>query len=192
MTYKQKLRETTIPTWIIQHIEEISMYDGWDIANGYELLFVERFTKDNDFASTLYEGGIEGVAQDENVQDDNNAYDNSNTDEYPDYPTGISLQTAAACGEIAWFPLPENPVELPGVPTPENPVEILGVAPPEKEVDENVATPLLPSDYGSDNGSDDKGEDTDRSTQQCQIFTHPEAIPQTVSKVYNIRPRKQT
>ena len=48
---------------------------------------------------------------------------------------------------------------------PENSVEIPGVDPPENGVDNDVVTPLLPSEYDIDNKYDEKGEGTDTSTQ---------------------------
>ena len=37
--------------------------------NGCEPLFVDLFVNDDAFATALYEGGITGVAQDDNVED---------------------------------------------------------------------------------------------------------------------------
>ena len=56
-------------------------------------------------------------------------------------------------------------MELPGVVPPGNPVELPGVPPLENEVNE-VVTPLLPSNYDSNNDYDDKDEDTDTSIKQ--------------------------
>ena len=100
------------------------MWDGWDISDGNELLFVERFANENYFAAALHEGGIAGVVQDDNDTD----YENRNTNEDPDKPPGIVLDPASARGKIARFS-PENPVELPVFSTSKNPVELLGLAP---------------------------------------------------------------
>ena len=78
VTRKQKILETPMPTWVIQHVEEISINGGQDIAKDNEQLFVDQFSKNNDFAAALHEGGIKGVAQDDDDQNDN---DDSNTDE---------------------------------------------------------------------------------------------------------------
>ena len=125
-------------------------------------------------------------------QDNDNDDDNSNTNEYPDNPPGICLEPAAARGKCSGVTPLENPVELPGVAPPENTVELPGVTPPENEVYENVVPPLLTSDYDSDDDSDGKDEDTYTSTQQRRRVIHPEAIPPTVSNLYNNRPWKQT
>ena len=143
VTHNQKIRENPIPTWAIQHVEAFAVRDGQDIVNGDEPLFIYQFANKNYFTATFHEGGIAGVAQDEDEKDyDDGNYD-TNTDENPYDPPGIALETAAACSKIA------------GVPTPENTVELPGVAPPENEVDDDVVPPLFTSDYDSDNDSDD-------------------------------------
>ena len=58
VTRKQKIIEIPIPTWVIQHVEARAMFDGWDLADGNEPIFINRFTKNNDFAAVLHEGGI--------------------------------------------------------------------------------------------------------------------------------------
>ena len=65
--------------WVIQHVEAISINGGQDIAKDDEPLFVDRFSNNNDFAAALHEGGIKGVVQDEDDQNDNS---DSNTYEY--------------------------------------------------------------------------------------------------------------
>ena len=86
-----------------------------DLADGDELLFVDRFKNDNYFADALHYSGIAGVAQYENDQDDDNDDDDSNMNEDSDNPPGISLKPAAARVEISGVSQPENPVEPPGV-----------------------------------------------------------------------------
>ena len=39
------------------------MCDGWDLADRSEPIFIDRFTNKNDFSAALLEGGIAGVAQ---------------------------------------------------------------------------------------------------------------------------------
>ena len=101
----------------------------------------------NDFVTVLHEGGIVVVVQEENEQDGDNNDNDANTDEYPDRPPGISLETAEAYVKISGVPPPENLVEIPGVVPPENPVELTRVVPPENEVDENFIPPLFSNDY---------------------------------------------
>ena len=48
------------------------MCGGRNLADGDETMFVDRFTNEKDFAAALYEGGITGVAQDDDDQDDYN------------------------------------------------------------------------------------------------------------------------
>ena len=102
-----------MPTWVIQCVDSLVMRDGWVIAEYYELLFVDRFTNENGFAAALHEGGITGVAQDDDDQDYDNDDDDRNTNEDPYNPTGIDLNPAEACSKISRVP-PENPVEIPG------------------------------------------------------------------------------
>ena len=173
-------------------VEDLSMRDGWYLANGNKPLFVDRSAKNNDFSSALHEGGIAGVAQGEDEQDDNNDEENRKTNEDPDNPPIISLERTTSCGKILGVPSLENPVELSGVEPPENPVKLPGVDSPEKKVHDNVLTPLFPSEYDSNDESDDKDEDTYMSTQKLQRFIHPEAMPPTASNIYNLRPRKHT
>ena len=76
VTRKQKVPEILMPIWVIQHIEALAARDGWDPSNGDELLFVERFFNKNDFAASLHEDNITGVAQVNYKQDnDNGDYD---------------------------------------------------------------------------------------------------------------------
>ena len=71
-THKQKIWEISMPTCVIQIIETLTMRDRRDLDNGDELLFVDRFANENDFAATLHEGGITGVAQENNKKGDDN------------------------------------------------------------------------------------------------------------------------
>ena len=71
------------------------MCDGWDLADGNEPMFIDRFTNNNYFAAGLHEHGITGVAQDNDDKDNDNENDNSNNNEDPDEPTGILLNTTA-------------------------------------------------------------------------------------------------
>ena len=66
------------------------------------------------------------------------------------------------------------------------------MAPTENEVDDDVVSPLLPSDYDRDNESDDKDEDTDTSEQQRRKSIQTESIPPTVRNVYNLLLWKKT
>ena len=95
VTSKQKRGEIPIPTWVIQHVEARAMFDGWDLADGNEPMFINRFTNKNDFAAVLHEGGITWVAQDDDDEYNDNNNDNSNTNEDPDDPTVIFIKTAA-------------------------------------------------------------------------------------------------
>ena len=131
------------------------MRDGRDLADGYEPLFVDLFVSENNFAAALHAGGIAGVIQDDDGQDNDNDNYDSNADEDPDDYPGISLEPLSDRGEISGVSPPENPVELPGVDPPENPVELLGLAPPENEVYDDVSPPLFPSDYDRNNEYDD-------------------------------------
>ena len=67
------------------------MCDRWDLADGNEPMFIDRFTNNNDFAAVLHEGGISGVAQDDDDEDDDNYNNNRNTNEYPDDPTRVFI-----------------------------------------------------------------------------------------------------
>ena len=87
-----------MPTWVIQRVESLAMHDGQDLSGGDKPLFVDRFSNENDFASALHEGGITGVVQDNDEQDNDNDDGNINTDEYPDDPILIALDTTSACG----------------------------------------------------------------------------------------------
>ena len=68
--------------------------------------YFTAFLNENYFYAALHEGGIAGVLQYNYDQDDNNYNYNSNMDEYPDKTSGISLQPAAARGEITGVPPP--------------------------------------------------------------------------------------
>ena len=59
------------------------MRDRKDLANSDKPLFFDRFANKNDFSAALYEGGITGMAQDDDKEDDDNDNDNNNTIEYP-------------------------------------------------------------------------------------------------------------
>ena len=41
VTRKQKMRETPMPTWVIQHVEALAMRDGQYLANSDEQLFTD-------------------------------------------------------------------------------------------------------------------------------------------------------
>ena len=98
--------------WVIQRVEALSVHDGRDLADSNEPMFVDQFSNEDDFADSLRDGGITGVAQDNHEQDNNNEDFCSNTDEDIDKPCGISLDPAAARGKISGFTPPEQPVEL--------------------------------------------------------------------------------
>ena len=121
VTRKNKIRENPIPTWDIQHIEALAVRDGWYISDGDELLFVDRFANTNDFSAALHKGDIEGVAQDDGDQDNDNNNGDINTYVDPDNPPRIALETAVACGKISGVPSTENPVKLPGLAPPKKP-----------------------------------------------------------------------
>ena len=114
---------------VIQHVEDLAVLDGWDLANGDELLLVDRFDNNNYFFPDLHRSGIEGLAQEDDQDNDD---ENGNTDEIQEYadpntedpndPPGISLETAAVRDKISGVPPPQNPVELPVVDPLENKV----------------------------------------------------------------------
>ena len=87
-----------MPAWVIQYVGALSMKDRRDLSGGDEQLFFDRFTNENDFASALHKGGISGVAQDVDEQDNDNGDDNANTDEDPYDSPGIALDPAEARG----------------------------------------------------------------------------------------------
>ena len=93
-----------MPTWVIQHVEARAMCDGWYLSDGKEPMLIDRFTNKNDFAAALHEGGIAGMVQVNNEQNDVNDNDNRITYEDPNKPPGIVLEPAAACGKIAGVP----------------------------------------------------------------------------------------
>ena len=64
------------------------MRDRRYLAGRNETLFVDRFDNENYFAADLHEGGITVLAHDDNI----------NTDEDPDDPLGIDLETASSRG----------------------------------------------------------------------------------------------
>ena len=97
---KQKILEIPIPTWVIKRVEAISVRNRWYLVNVYEPLFVGRFANENDFVAALHKGGITGLAQNNDDQDDSNGDENSNTDENPNKPPGISLDTTAAADKL--------------------------------------------------------------------------------------------
>ena len=98
VTRKWEIQEILMPTWFIQPVETLSMYDGGGISDGNELLFVDQYSNENGFSATLHEGGIARLAQYDNDQDYNNDNYCSNMDEDTDDPSGISLEPAAARG----------------------------------------------------------------------------------------------
>ena len=59
-------------------------------------MFVDLFANNNYFSADLHEGGISRVAQEDDKKDDDNNDNGINTDEDPEDPTVISLDTAAA------------------------------------------------------------------------------------------------
>ena len=81
---------------MIQYVGALNMKDRQDLSDGDEPLFVDRFPNENDFASALHEGGIAGVAQDNDEQDNDNGDENANMDEDPDDSPGIALDPAEA------------------------------------------------------------------------------------------------
>ena len=91
---------------------------GQNLANSNEQLFIERFAQMNDFTDDLHKGGILGVAQDDNGQDDDNDNDDAYMYEYLDDPHGIPLEPAASLGKIEGVPQIEYTVELPGLDPP--------------------------------------------------------------------------
>ena len=64
-------------------------------------MFVDQFTKDNDFTAALNGGGIAVVTQDDKQYDDD---EYGNTDEESDNPTGISLKSVSARGKVSHAP----------------------------------------------------------------------------------------
>ena len=112
-------------TWVIRRIDDLAALNRWYLVNGDQSLFVDRFSINNVFGIALREGGIAGVAE-------GNDYNNDNTDEIPepepntktvvdpnpeepDDNPGISLDPYSDHGNIAGVPQPEDPVNLPGV-----------------------------------------------------------------------------
>ena len=91
---------------MIQYVGALTMKDRGDLSGGDEPLFVDWFTNENDFASSLHEGGIAGVVQDDNEQDNDNVDDNANIDEDPYDSPGIALDPAEARGCITGVPPP--------------------------------------------------------------------------------------
>ena len=94
ITHKLNIREIPMPNWFIQHVDSLAARDGQYLDDGNEPLFVDHFFKENEFAAALHEGGIAGLAQDDDEQDDGE--DDGKTDENPDNPPGVSLDTTAA------------------------------------------------------------------------------------------------
>ena len=144
-----------MPTWVIQIVEEIVMREGKYLAEGKELQFVDQFSNENDLSADLHEGGIAGVAQNNDNQENENDDGDANMDVDTGDPTGTVLENSESHGNIAGVPPEENTVVPPWLDLLGNPVEPPGVAPPENEVDGDVSPPLLPSDYDSNNDSDD-------------------------------------
>ena len=81
ITRKQKIRLISMLTWVIQRVEELVMRDGRDISDGNGPLFSDRFDNENDFSTALHEGDIEGVAQNNDDQDNDNGDDDGNMNE---------------------------------------------------------------------------------------------------------------
>ena len=88
-----------MPKWVIQCVEALVVRDGWYLSDVDELLFLDRFANEHDFSAALHEGGISGVAQDDNKKYGDNDDDDSNTDEYPDNLPEIARS------------IPQHPVE---------------------------------------------------------------------------------
>ena len=86
--------------WVIQYAEELAVRNRHDLFNDDELLFVERFDNNNYFYAALHEGRITGVSQDNNDQEYDNEDDYANTNEEPEGSHEITLDLAAARGEI--------------------------------------------------------------------------------------------
>ena len=117
VTRKHNIRKITMLTWFIQNVEALATRYGWDMDDGDEILFVDRFSKENDFSAALYEGGIERVVQDDkqDVDDDNGKTDekqepSSTNPKYKDDPPGIALNPTASRGEISGVLPPEHSV----------------------------------------------------------------------------------
>ena len=91
-------------TCVIQRIETLTMINEQDLADGYEPLFYGRFSYKKYFVAALHEGGITGVAQDNNEQDDNNDNDDANTYEDPDNLFVIALEPVTAHDEMTGVP----------------------------------------------------------------------------------------
>ena len=115
-----------MPTWVIQRVEALAINGRQDLAKGDKLLFVGRFSNENDFSAAIHEGVIAGVAQDDN---DHNKDDDIKTDEDSEEPPGIDLDPESSRGKIGGVPPTEHPVDLPGVNPSENQVKLRGVAP---------------------------------------------------------------
>ena len=80
-----------MPNWVIQRVEALSIYDGRDLADGNEILLVDRFDSQNDFSDAFHKGGSTGVVQDDNGQGNDDGNDDGNIDEKHDVPPGIAL-----------------------------------------------------------------------------------------------------
>ena len=103
-TRNKKIREMTIPTWVIQCVEALVMCDRWDLAGSNEPLFFDRFANQNYFSAALHEGGITGVAQDDNDKYDDNEDGDIKTNEDPYKTPVISLDTTLDHRKIAGVP----------------------------------------------------------------------------------------
>ena len=119
-----------MPIWVIQCVEALAVPNGQDLSDSGEPLFVGRFVNKNYVSVALHEGGIAGVVQDKNEQDNDNDNEYSNTDEEPDDPNEIALDPEVSSGEITGVNPLEHLVKNSVAVPPENPVELPAVAPP--------------------------------------------------------------
>ena len=71
------------------------MRDGQDLSDFNEPLFIDRFHKENYFVTAIHEGGIVGLAQDNDEQGGDNDNNNINTNEDPYNPPRIALESEA-------------------------------------------------------------------------------------------------
>ena len=77
VTCKHNICEIRMQTWVIRRIDALAALNRWYLFNGEWPLFVDRFSINNVFGIALREGGIVGVAE-------GNDDDNDNTDEIPE------------------------------------------------------------------------------------------------------------
>ena len=101
---KEEKLEMPIPTWFVQHVEALTKRYRQDLSNRYEPLFICCFANENIFAASLHKSGISGMAQEDDEQHDNNDDGNRKTDENPESPPIIALETTSTQGEISGAP----------------------------------------------------------------------------------------